>query len=214
MEPADTLSAPADAVRRRHPDRLTLGDCWRQFARQSSAPWLGAALLGAGILRVALGHFDWRDFVVIAGVIALTPPVEWLIHVYLLHAKPARVFGRRLDLMAAREHRAHHAAPAVLEGVLIPTYALMIFFVQIALTAWLVSWPIHWIFGGARLAHGATGLLASYAVLAAYEWSHYLIHTPYRPHGRYYRAIWRGHRLHHFKNEHYWFGVTSTVADH
>jgi hypothetical protein len=214
MEPADTLAAPADAVRRRNPDRLTLGDCWRQFARQNSAPWLGAALVGAAVLRLALGHLDWRDLVVIAGVIALTPPVEWLIHVYLLHAKPARIFGRRMDLMAAREHRAHHAAPAVLGGVLIPTYALMIFFVQIALTAWLVSWPIHWIFGGARLAHGATGLLASYAVLAAYEWSHYLIHTPYRPHGRYYRAIWRGHRLHHFKNEHYWFGVTSTVADH
>jgi len=24
---------------------------------------------------------------------------------------------------------------------------------------------------------------------------------------------WRNHRLHHFKNERYWFGVTSTVGD-
>jgi sterol desaturase/sphingolipid hydroxylase (fatty acid hydroxylase superfamily) len=50
-------------------------------------------------------------------------------------------------------------------------------------------------------------------VLALYEWPHFLIHTPYRPHGRYYKSIWRGHRLHHYKNERYWFGVTSTVAD-
>ena len=26
-------------------------------------------------------------------------------------------------------------------------------------------------------------------------------------------TVWR-HRLHHYKNEHYWFGVTSTVGDH
>jgi hypothetical protein len=25
-----------------------------------------------------------------------------------------------------------------------------------------------------------------------------------------YRAIWRNHRQHHFKNEHYWFTVTSS----
>ena len=59
-----------------------------------------------------------------------------------------------------------------------------------------------------QIGHGA------YLILSVYEWCHFLIHTPYRPQGRYYRAIWRGHRLHHFKNEHYWFGVTSTVADH
>ena len=68
--------------------------------------------------------------------------------------------------------------------------------------------------GGDRIAHAATGLLVSYLVLSAYEWCHFLIHTPYRPRGRYYRSIWRGHRLHHYKNEHYWFGVTSTVGDH
>jgi hypothetical protein len=210
----DPLTAGEDSVPRRDPERLTLGDCWRLFLHQNSAPWLIAALLAAAAVRVALGHFDWRDVVVLAGVLALTPPVEWLIHVYLLHARPLRILGRSVDLPSAREHRAHHRAPSKLAGVLIPTYALWIFFAQIAGTVWLVSFPIHWIFGGDRLAHGATGLLASYAILAAYEWSHFLIHTPYRPRRRYYRAIWRGHRLHHFKNEHYWFGVTSTVADH
>jgi sterol desaturase/sphingolipid hydroxylase (fatty acid hydroxylase superfamily) len=105
-------------------------------------------------------------------------------------------------------------APAELDGVLIPTYALLIFLPQIALTVWLASFPVHLVLGGDRLAHAATGLLASYLVLASYEWCHFLIHTPYRPRRRYYRSIWRGHRLHHYKNEHYWFGVTSTVGDH
>ena len=210
----DRLTAAPDSVPRRNPDVLTLGDCWRSFVRRPSPPLLGTAILAAVVLRVALGNYDWRDAVVVAGVVAFTPIAEWLIHVYLLHARPVRLRGRRYDLIAAREHRAHHHAPAELDGVLIPTYAVVIFIAQIALTVWLLSFPIHAVIGGNRLAHAATGLLISYLILGAYEWSHFLIHTPYRPKRRYYRSIWRGHRLHHYKNEHYWFGVTSTLGDH
>jgi hypothetical protein len=165
-------------------------------------------------IRVTLGSYSWRDAVVVVGLVGITPIVEWMIHVYLLHAKPIRLFEREHDLVAAREHRAHHQAPSVLQGVLIPRYAVVVFVVQIALTLWLVSFPIQLVLGGDRLAFAATGLLLAYVILGTYEWCHFLIHTPYRPSGRYYRSIWRGHRLHHFKNEHYWFGVTSTVGDH
>jgi hypothetical protein len=209
----DTLTAPADSVARREPGVLTLGDCWRSFIRRRTPPILAAAILGALALRLALGHWDWRDAAVAAAVIAGTPLAEWAIHVYLLHAKPIRLGPFHHDLIAAREHRAHHMAPAELDGVLIPTYAVLIFIPLIALTVWGLSFPIHALIGGDRFAHAATGLLVSFAILGAYEWCHFLIHTPYRPRGRYYRTIWRGHRLHHFKNEHYWFGVTSTVGD-
>jgi sterol desaturase/sphingolipid hydroxylase (fatty acid hydroxylase superfamily) len=212
---ADTLTAPSDAIRRRNPEVLTLGDCWRSFIRRPSPPLLAAAIVASLALRVALGHYDWRDLLVLAGVVAATPPVEWAIHVYLLHARPLRIAGHRYDLLAAREHRAHHMAPAELDGVLIPSYAVLLFIPMIAATVWLLSFPIHAIVGGGnRIAHAATGLVVSYLILGAYEWSHYLIHTPYRPRGRYYKTIWRGHRLHHYKNERYWFGVTSTLADH
>ena len=160
-----------------------------------------------------LGDWDWHDIAVVVGVLVATPPVEWLIHVYLLHAKPLRIGRWRYDSLAAREHRAHHMAPAELDGVLLPAYAVAIFVPLIAVVVWLVSFPIHAVLGGDRLPHAATGLLISYLILGSYEWSHYLIHTPYRPRGRYYRTIWRGHRLHHYKNEHYWFGVTSTFGD-
>jgi hypothetical protein len=50
-------------------------------------------------------------------------------------------------------------------------------------------------------------------LIGIYEWTHFLIHTAHRPKSRFYKAIWRNHRLHHFKNEHYWHGITSTVAD-
>ena len=213
-EPPDRLTARGDAIVRRNPGVLTLGDCWRAFIRLRTPPILFAAIIAALALRLGLGHYDWRDPAVIVGVLAGTPLAEWVIHVYLLHAKPIRVAGRRYDLLAAREHRAHHMAPAELDGVLIPTYAVLLFLPLIALTVWGLSFPIHALVGGDRLAHAATGLLTSYVFLGVYEWSHFLIHTPYRPRGRYYRTIWRGHRLHHYKNEHYWFGVTSTLGDH
>jgi hypothetical protein len=209
----DELTAAPDSVPRRDPERLTLADCIRAFARRRTPPLLAAAILASVGLRLVFGGWDWRDLVVLAGVVAVTPITEWLIHVLLLHAKPIQWRGRRRELLAAREHRAHHEAPAVLDGVLIPVYALLIFFGLIALIVWALSFPIHAVLGGDRLAHAATGLIVSYVVLAGYEWSHFLIHTPYRPRGRYYRAIWRGHRLHHYKNEHYWFGVTSPFAD-
>lgn len=214
MAQVDSLTAPSDSIPRRRPDTLTLADCWRSFMGRRTPPLLAAGIVVALGLRIALGHIDWRDAVVIAGVIAATPVAEWAIHVYLLHAKPIRLRGRRYDFVASREHRAHHQAPAALEGVLIPRYAVLIFLPLIALTVWGLSFPIHLVLGGDRIAHAATGLLISYVILAAYEWCHFLIHTPYRPRGRYYRSIWRGHRLHHYKNEHYWFGVTSTLGDH
>jgi hypothetical protein len=210
---ADALTAPAESIPRRDPDVLTLADCRRAFFQRRSPPLLVAAVVGALGLRVALGHFDWRDLVVAASVVALTPPVEWAIHVSLLHAKPIQFRGRRHDLLAAREHRAHHQSPSDLDGVLLPAYAVPIFVAQIAVTVWIVSFPIHLVLGGNRLAHAISGILVSYVILAGYEWCHFLIHTPYRPRGRYFRRVWRGHRLHHYKNEHYWFGVTSTFGD-
>jgi hypothetical protein len=58
-----------------------------------------------------------------------------------------------------------------------------------------------------------TAILTGYVLVGIYEWTHFLIHTAYRPRSRYYRSIWRGHRLHHFKNEHFWHGITNTVSD-
>ncbi|HEX3693572.1 MAG TPA: sterol desaturase family protein [Solirubrobacteraceae bacterium] len=208
------LTAPAEAVQRRGgKGAVSLADCARVFARQPSPPYLLAAILIAVALRVPQGHWSWRDAVVAAGLVAVTPFVEWLIHVYLLHLPPFMLLGRRIEIVSAREHRAHHEDPGVLSGVLLPVSAVIVFALTIAAVAYAMSFPIALVLGGDRLAGAATGLVAAYAILAVYEWIHFLIHTPYRPKRRYFKAIWRNHRLHHFKNERYWFGVTSTVGD-
>jgi Fatty acid hydroxylase superfamily len=213
MPDGDELTAPPRAVPTKSDTGPSLRDCARVFARQPSPPYLFGAVALALALRVLQGAYSWRDAVMVAGLIGITPFVEWAIHVYLLHARPFTVLGRRVEMLSAREHRAHHEAPGVLDGVLIPVYAVVIFLAAIALVNWGMSFPIHALLGGPRLAYATTGVLTSYSILAAYEWTHFLIHTPYRARRRYYRAIWRNHRLHHFKNERYWFGVTSTVGD-
>lgn len=181
--------------------------------RQPSPPYLLSAAALALAARLVQGSWSWRDAVVLVGLLAVTPFVEWAIHVYLLHSRPIPLFGRELDIVTAREHRAHHEAPGILDGVLIPVYGVIAFLAMIAATNFILSFPIHLILDGPQVAYATTGVAVSFAILAAYEWTHFLIHTPYRPQGRYYRAIWRNHRLHHFKNEHYWFGVTSVVGD-
>ena len=55
-----------------------------------------------------------------------------------------------------------------------------------------------------------TLLVSVYAIMCGYEWTHYLVHSDYRPRSAWYRSVWRNHRLHHYKNEHYWFTVTSS----
>lgn len=184
-----------------------------RFFTRPSPKLLTVAVAGALALRISLGHWSWRDLLIPFALVALEPLTEWVIHVYLLHARPLKIGGRRVELLAAREHREHHLAPAELDGVLIPAYGIAVFLAMIALTVWALSFPIHAVLGGDRLAGAATGLLASYSILFAYEWTHFLIHTPYRPSTRYFRSIWRSHRLHHYKNERYWFGVTSNLGD-
>lgn len=209
----DRYTAPAQDVPSKHSGPVSLGDSFRAFWRQPSPPYLFGAVLIAVGLRIAQGAWSWRDAVMLAGLIAVTPFVEWLIHVYMLHSPPFTLRGRRVEMLTAREHRAHHEAPGVLNGVLLPVYGVLVFLPMIALVNWALSFPIALVLGGPRLAYATTAVLVSYAILAGYEWTHFLIHTPYRARGRYFKSVWRNHRLHHFKNERYWFGVTSTVGD-
>jgi hypothetical protein len=211
---ADHLTAAPAAIRRRDPGgRLTLADCSRAFWSHLS-PWLiGVALAAALAARVAAGEWSWRDPVIALGLVALQPFTEWVIHVHLLHSRPMRLGGRRFDLPAAREHREHHATPADLDNVLIPTPVIAALVLGIPLVAWAIGLALNPVLGGDRVAGTLTGVVAAFAILAVYEWCHFLIHSPYVPRGRYYRSIRRSHRLHHYKNERYWFGVTSDLGD-
>jgi hypothetical protein len=186
----------------------TLDHAWREFRSNRSPKVIAAAIAGAAGLRIALGGFTWRDAVAAAAMLAVYPFGEWAIHVYLLHLKPFRFRGRSVELPTAASHRQHHERPNHLGLILLAPLeaaALLLIAVPVVLAVFSLVLPLRALI---------TAAFAGYVLIGVYEWTHFLIHTAHRPKTRAFRAIWRNHRLHHFKNEHYWHGITSTVADH
>lgn len=179
---------------------LTLGRAAREFWHHPS-PWMLSAALAAAVTARALAG-DWRpsDAVVPVALAVAFPFFEWGIHVIVLHWRP-RPLGRMvLDPLLARKHREHHLNPRDARLVFIPAQSLVGALVSAA-AASLLLFP--------RTGLGLTFLVLVLGIGLAYEWTHHLVHTDYRPKTAVYRFIWRNHRLHHFKNEHYWFAVTT-----
>ncbi len=183
---------------------LTLADAARMFARYPSPRVLIPAAATAVAARVALGRWSRRDAKIAAALVCLEPFVEWMIHVHVLHQRPRDVLGRTFDSVVARKHRRHHEDPRDPGLVFIPEEAVVPFVAGLAAANALAL----------RDPRAAlTGTAASLLLLNAYEWTHFLIHSSYKPRTALYRAIRRTHQLHHFRNEKYWFGIVTPVSD-
>jgi sterol desaturase/sphingolipid hydroxylase (fatty acid hydroxylase superfamily) len=185
-------------VRRRQ--SLSMRAAWVEFWRHPS-PWLISGFLaGCVAARLVIGGGSGWELLVPAALVALFPVIEWCIHVAVLHSRPRRVGPVTIDSLLARDHRAHHADPRDLPLVFIPWKALV----------WLLpAYVVIAVLAMPTLPSSLTLLISVYGVKLGYEWTHYLVHSDYRPRSRWYRSVWRNHRLHHYKNEHYWFTVTT-----
>jgi hypothetical protein len=195
--PADSRAPSLASVR-------TLRQAAVLFIHHGSPRLLAAHLAVLLALRLACGDFGLGDLLVALGVALYWPLQEWVLHIYVLHMPAFTWRGRRVDTLMARVHRAHHHEPWRLDFVFLPVKVILALIPVNALVWWL-SIPSSSV--------ALSGMTAMAGAALAYEWVHYLTHTPYRPRSRYYRAIWRGHRLHHFKNERYWHGFTVPLVD-
>ena len=184
------------------PDRL--GPALAIFLRHASPRLLIALVVAAVALRVGLAGWSLADLGIALAVVAFWPLQEWLIHVFILHYRPRTVLGRQIDFEVPRLHRAHHQDPWRLPLIFIPIHVFA--FVPLVLGGVVLL-------GAARPELVATGVAAYFALALHYEWVHFFIHTRYRPRLAYYQRLARNHLLHHFRNEHYWYGVTMLQAD-
>ncbi|MGH8456612.1 MAG: sterol desaturase family protein [Stenotrophobium sp.] len=191
MRPPDTL--PRDAH-----------TALRVFWSHPSPQLIALFVLIFGALRLWLGHLGWVDALVALAAVAYFPFNEWLIHVHMLHYKPRRIFGRTIDFYLPITHRRHHADPWNLKWVFIPRHVHLLTLPLIALILWTL-WPWkEWVLS----------YVTVYLLLGLhYEWVHYLAHIPWCPQSRYYQRRVREHRLHHFRNENYWWGVSMGLGD-
>lgn len=180
---------------------MSLRDAASEFVRHPS-PWMiGGLLVVALTLRIVVGNWQFTDLLVPVVMLAAFPFVEWVIHVCVLHWKPRRVLGLTVDSLLARKHREHHGDPRDIPLIFIPWQTLLMLVPVLALIA-LFAFP--------RVGLGLTFVLSLSVFGLVYEWIHYLIHTDYKPKSHAYRAVWRNHRHHHYRNEHYWFTVTTS----
>jgi len=182
----------------------TIGEALPVFLRHGSPRILLAALAVAVAIRLRLGDWSWWDLVPVAALAAYWPIQEWLIHVYILHFKPFVLFGRAIDFRVPRSHRQHHRAPWRIDILFIPMHSFL-YSIPILCGLWFAAMPAPTL--------AMTGIVTHLALSLHYEWVHLLVHTRVMPRTALYQRLWRNHRLHHFKNEHYWFGVTMLSGD-
>jgi hypothetical protein len=176
----------------------------RLFVAQPSPQLIALAVVAAAAARVWFGHFTWIDAMVALAVWAYFPVNEWLIHVFMLHYRPRKVFGRTIDFYLPMTHRRHHAEPWNLKWVLIPRHIHAMVFPLIAAIVY---------FAGAWRGPVLSGMTVYLLLGLHYEWSHYLAHIPWCPNSAYYRRRVREHRWHHFRNENFWWGVSMGLGD-
>ena len=192
----------------------TLREVRSNFAHRSSPKLIALAVLAAAAARIAVGDIGWGDAAAAIAMLVVYPFGEWAIHVYLLHMKPFVLRGRKVETIAARAHRTHHRHPNDLDQLLLDPWQVgALLFGAVPLVAAAGGGIAALITGSFPVGPVLSSIFMGYVLVLVYEWTHFLIHTAYRPRTRLYRSVWRNHRLHHFKNERYWHGVTQNFSD-
>jgi len=73
-----------------------------------------------------------------------------------------------------------------------------------------ILFSTQWLIMGSYALMFFPGFLIGYLM---YGTMHYAIHA-WNPPFKWMKPLWRNHHLHHYKNEHQGFGVSSTIWDH
>jgi hypothetical protein len=192
-------------------DLTTKSATVRTYLSRGSARVLIVATILIAAARAIVGNFGRGDLIVIAVTVVITGTVEWVIHRHVLHAPEDSWTSRTLG--TGVRHREHHLDPPDIDWLMLRTMDAGVFVVVFgAITAgWAL--PSMWLTGSALLGPFLTAWTLAAMGLAHYEWVHLLVHTRCRCTSRYYSRLARNHRLHHFRNERYWLGVTSNSGD-
>ncbi len=159
------------------------------------------AAIAAGAVAFAVGvfHFSWIGALIGALIFFSS---EYTTHRFLFHAKPSPSgWVRKLQ---HRLHYDHHIDPPKLDLLFLPVWfvvpvALLYFGIYLSITR-SIAVAVSLVFG-------------TICALLFYEWVHYIAHVPFTPVTPFGKHMKKYHLWHHFKNEHFWFGVTNPSMD-
>ncbi|CAM3766811.1 sterol desaturase family protein [Mesobacillus thioparans] len=128
---------------------------------------------------------------------------EYFTHRFFFHIKAPKkpLFLRFMK----RIHYDHHTDPNDLKLLFLPLWYSLPGFLILSSLIYLVTFNL-----SLTIAFG-TGLMA---MLLVYEWKHYVAHRPIKPRTKFGRWVKKVHILHHYKNENFWYGVSTPFADY
>jgi len=184
---------------------LSFRDAVTQFVGYRSPKLLLFISMSAFVFRlVEPSPLGLLDACIAIGIVLYWPVQEWWMHRWLLHLPAVTIGSKTFEPAFARDHKRHHRFPNDMEYTLLPVSQIVragIFYFGLGLLLF-------------QSVSAASTLLSIAALMTlAYEWTHYLTHTTYKPRSAYYRKIWKLHRWHHYKNEHFWFSFTVPYID-
>ncbi len=133
----------------------------------------------------AIGIFSWTLF-------------EYLAHRFLFHMTPKSDTGKKIAYIL---HGNHHHYPRDKQRLFMPPVPSLILSSSIFGLQYLAMGPVAFMF--------FPGFLLGYLL---YGSTHYAIHA-WNPPFPWMKALWRNHHLHHYKDEHRGFGVSTTIWD-
>ena len=124
---------------------------------------------------------------------------EYLAHRFVFHIIPKTEKTRKIVYVL---HGNHHEYPRDKQRLFMPPLPSLIISSAIFGLMYLVAGRFAFMF--------FPGFMLGYLI---YGSMHYAIHA-WNPPFKWMKGLWRNHRLHHYKNQHQGFGVSSTLWDH
>lgn len=152
--------------------------------------YLAADRYGYSTGRILLvffaGMFFWTFF-------------EYIAHRFIFHWVPEGSTARKIVYTL---HGNHHHYPRDRQRLFMPPVPSLIISSSLFGLTWLAI--------GSHALMFFPGFMIGYLL---YGSMHYAIHA-WNPPFKWMKGLWRNHHLHHYKNEHQGFGVSSTLWDH
>ncbi len=132
-----------------------------------------------------IGIFSWTIF-------------EYIAHRWLFHMTPDSETGKKIAYIL---HGNHHHYPRDKQRLFMPPVPSLILSSIIFSAQYLIMGKIAFMF--------FPGFILGYLM---YGSMHYAIHA-WNPPFKFMKPLWRNHHLHHYKDEHRGFGVSTTIWD-
>lgn len=174
---------------------------WPYIKEFTSHPMIRFILLLAAVSAAAsvVTFSGLRTAAAFAAGVLVYAVMEYVVHRYILHEFP------RLIPVMYEGHAKHHERPSEFAFLFSPLWYDVAVYTVYACVLWAVLRDV-------SLVAAVIAGTSTYQVY--YQWMHYVSHRPIKPLTRFGRWLKKKHLLHHFKDEHTWYGVSHPAMDY